>query len=107
MSYKSKYQLTTIIGHVTTEEVGKALEEKYGKPEYPADWYDVLNSYQIDWDRYDEQMLEVSKKWPGVVFALDIIGEDQFEVTREYYQNGMTYQATPQPMPEFDPAQLR
>ena len=107
MSYKSEYQLTTIRGDVTNEEVGKALEEKYGKPEYPADWYDVLNSYQIDWDRYDEQMLEISKKWPDAVFALDIVGEDQFEVTREYYQNGMTYQATPQPMPEFDPAQLR
>ena len=107
MSYKCRYQLTIIQGNLDTQEVGQALEAEFGKPDYPADWYDVLNRYPVDWEKHEGQLLEISTKWPEAVLALDITGEDDFEVTREYYQNCRMYQATQPPMPRFDPRQLR
>ena len=107
MSYKSRHQLIVIEGNLNAEDISRELEAEYGKPDHPAEWYDILNRYPINWEGYEEQMLEISAKLPEAVLALDIMGEDDFEITREYYQNGRAYQVTRPPMPKFDPWQLR
>ena len=107
MSYKSSHALHCWQGDIGAEEITGFLEGEFG--EYPggdATWYDVLNRYRTDWKDRDEHMRALSLNWPWAVFALDIQGEDEPEVIREYHLGGGSYQTHPR-MPDFDPDQLR
>ena len=107
MSYKCRHELSVIDSDVTLEDVVRELRERNGgEPQWNVDWYDVLNGYPINWEGQEEEMLEISRKWPEAVFALDILGEDQMRATREFYQNGRTYEVEPEALPQFDPSRL-
>ena len=106
MTYKSRHELMVVQGSVTPELVEKfLLEQNRQYPDGPADWCDVLNRYPTEWKDRDEQMLTVSRNWPQAVFSLDVQGEDELEITREYYGNGMSYTVQAE-IPPFDPARL-
>ena len=60
--------------------------------------------------RYDhtQDMREISKYWPGILFTLSDIGEETGDVWVEYYLSGKVHQEV-QPEwvpPPFDPRQL-
>ena len=49
-------------------------------------WLDNLND--IKWCNHDEDMIEISKLYPDVLFTLDGNGEDVGDIWRTYYKNG-------------------
>lgn len=57
--------------------------------------YAFMDGESVKWYDHDEDMLELSKKWPGVVFILDGDGEDTGDIWRSFYNNGKTYQWRP------------
>jgi hypothetical protein len=50
---------------------------------------DVADS--MKWYDHEDDMLEISKLYPDLVFVLDGDGEEAGDVWREFYQDGKTY----------------
>jgi len=59
------------------------------------------------WYKHDEDMIELSKRFPDVLFTLRGLGDDYGDLWRTYYLNGkMQYAGAKITFPEFDPALL-
>jgi hypothetical protein len=75
------------------EEIGEeiSLDELYNDG-YDSKWYD-----------HKDDMIELSKKYPDYLFALDGVGEDSADIWREFYRNGKTYRwELEYDMPKFE-----
>lgn len=50
---------------------------------------DNLEPYdKVKWYKHMEDMTEISKMFPSILFILDGIGEDNFDVWRAFFKNG-------------------
>ena len=107
MSYRTSHQLICVQGDVEEQEIVRFVQEEYGPyPGHPSpDWHDVLNRHPTEWRERDRHLREISRNWPHAVFALDLQGEDEVEISREYHRNGASY-ARHWEAPGFDPSRL-
>lgn len=61
----------------------------------------------MKWYDHEEDMLEISKKFPSLVFILDGDGEESGDIWREFYMNGKSYFWNLDiERPDFDPKNL-
>jgi hypothetical protein len=57
---------------------------------------EILDAVQEDgspngatkWSDHEEDMREISKQWPGVVFCVNGIGEDWDDIWDQYFKDG-------------------
>lgn len=67
-----------------------------------------LNEGEIKWYNHDEDMIEISKLYPDVLFTLDGNGEDVGDIWRTYYKNGKMQETKAKFMfDEFDENKLK
>lgn len=59
------------------------------------DWHDFYQSWSMSgkWYDHEDNMKEVSEKFPDVVFKLEGLGEDQDRTWCTYYWNGQSRDA--------------
>lgn len=110
MGYETNFNLAVINGdRPSVEDVAKTLNEVMGDPD-PDYWKSVLRGDQpCQWYEYTENMVEVSRHYPGVVFSLNGCGEEPGDEWIEYYRDGK-FQAERRPEwvpPPFDHLKLR
>jgi len=81
MGYITQYTLTDDKGVVGTEKFNKVFKKT---TDYCIDG-DYLEG---TWYHYDEDMIEISKKFPKVTFKLKGIGEDEDDVWACCFRDG-------------------
>lgn len=88
--------LTEVVGLLRKKEVvGYALDESLGCLE-PVKWYSN-----------EEDMREVSKQFPDVLFCLHGEGDDSDDIWDEYFLNGRSQVCCAEiVIPPFDPSKL-
>lgn len=60
------------------------------------------------WYYHQEDMIELSRHFPDVVFELEGIGEETGDMWKEYYKNGLYQDCTAIiTYPEYDPNKLK
>jgi hypothetical protein len=65
-------------------------------------------AYQVKWYGHDEDMTEISKKHPDLLFTLDGEGEESGDIWRKYYKNGKSQYSKPEiKFDDFDPEKLK
>jgi len=57
------------------------------------------------WYEYKDDMLEVSRAFPGILITLHGQGEEWDDIWQQYFLNGKTYQETAKIKIEFDELQ--
>ena len=64
------------------EELAQVLEDISGYD------YEEIQGDEIKWYTQDENMLQLSKMYPDVIFELTGNGEEKEDIWRTYYKNG-------------------
>ena len=106
MSYICQNEIHCTLGGVGARKIAEFLEAQHGPyPDGDASWKEVINRRRTDWKDRDGHLREISLNWPDAVFALDVLGEDGLDVSREYHRNGQCYTVWAK-IPEFNPAML-
>lgn len=89
-----------------TDVVDKYLSENpvYGQRSV----YDINQMNECKWYSYENDMKELSKKFPNILFTLSGKGEESFDIWRRYYLNGK-FQHCPAKITfdEFDETKLK
>lgn len=70
---------------------------------------ELISGYSdsMKWYDYEEDMIEISKKFPNLIFILDGNGEESGDIWRKFYMNGKTYSwQLIIEKPNFDPEKL-
>ena len=96
MGYATNYNMT--VRHVKDEEEYKALLDtldSYGIIRYALDSGDLcgneayFSSYDsVKWYEHEEDMKEISRLFPDMVFQLTGDGEDTGDIWEKYFKNG-------------------
>lgn len=98
LKIKDCVRINTIIEELSDEndDAAYALDEN-GNTEMPCKWYD-----------HDEDLKEFSKKYPELLFILNVEGEEPGDIWREYFKNGKMYSDKAEIIfPEFDESKLK
>lgn len=78
----------------------------YALREYTGTEYDT--NEPVNWFGYDGDMLEISRKFPQVLFSLHGEGESSDDIWESHYLGGKTYtQPAIITIPPFNPALLK
>ena len=93
MSYNTEYKLTLLTGYnfkwkphnniaVIADLSGFSEDAKYaidntGNFNEPCRWYES-----------ESELTEFSKRWPDILFTLDMFGEESADICRSYFHNG-------------------
>ncbi len=87
MGYYTKYDLH-YEGQITEQEILMALIR--ANPGYfdNADTLEMALEEPIKWYSCEEDMLEVSKNFPNVMFTLEGEGEEQGDMWIDHFKNG-------------------
>jgi hypothetical protein len=56
--------------------------------------FTVDSAGDISWDEHNPDMIELSKKFPAVLFTLYGEGEDRYDMWRTYYRGGLLQYAS-------------
>ena len=101
MGYTTWYTINTQENTYKISDIASYMNKKYMESDwfYPFDVDDYLDDndvydFEIEceewnkWYEHDEEMLELSKHFPNVVFCLDGEGEENGDIWRTYYKNG-------------------
>lgn len=100
MGYYTDYKLSFDTSIVDKQEVFDYIKEKFYQ------WFDCgyVNS---KWYQHVPEMVEVSKKWPDVLFTLEGVGEESGDMWIKYFKNGKV-QICPAVLtyPEFDESEM-
>jgi hypothetical protein len=83
MGYYTQHELEILEGDDNVTNYEQEISEIAGY----SDCFDG----EIKWYRHKEHMIEYSKKHPNTLFMLSGVGEEQPDMWREYYKNGMTH----------------
>jgi hypothetical protein len=87
MGYYTRYELEVKEGNVKIEDILEQVENKFDGLYYAVDeWGKTLQ--ETKWYEHDEEMKELSKLFPDVVFKLKGEGEESGDVWINYYKNG-------------------
>lgn len=73
-----------------TDEQRLAIAELVEENDFPMDWYDGEDYWcgEGGWYSHQEDMIDLSKQFPEVLFTLSGEGEDREDNWIEYYRNG-------------------
>jgi hypothetical protein len=86
MGYSTMYSLEIEQGDITIEEFMKTVDEKSNL--YYAVDEDGSSVDEIKWYNHEEEMKELSKKFPDIVFRLHGEGEENDDIWYKYFKNG-------------------
>ena len=112
MGYYTHYDLTTVQGNLSPEQMEQVKQflswsawlVSEGDAGFPLS---TVLEERHKWYEHDEDMLALSREYPGVTFCLSGEGEDQGDVWKKYYRDGKMQECRQQmTMPEFDPEAL-
>ena len=119
MSYVTQYSLKTdpsevmedsrcMHCHGTGIKRFDALAEALGKEDYNGGIsINRLLEDASDWRRHEDDMRELSLKFPGVLFTLNGAGEEAGDLWVKYFKNGkMQEERIPEELPDFDESKL-
>ena len=94
---ENKYSIKPITIRMVIEAMG----------EVPNAWWNPFNGAPQKWYQHEKDMIKVSEKYPDIVWILDGIGEEGFDVWRKYFYNGKIQRAnTSVVYDEFDQNKL-
>ena len=101
MSYNTVYSLewpgdrptmediVTVLVFTSNATNNDASQNPGSFQEHARTWRIILEgSDETTWYEHQEDMARVSRIWPGVVFTLNLNGEDSRDFLKEYYLNG-------------------
>ena len=91
-------------------ELAKYIEEKLGESEEIKNqrrmrdwWQSVLRGEdKVKWYEHEQDMIEVSKKFPEIEFILEGDGEEGGDLWRKYFRGGTVYIAKAQVTVVYD-----
>ena len=117
MGYNTMFQLQIDGDSPTIEQVAEHIASLAFSPESNERKYHSTVDYlrmaldgedQVKWYDYDADMRMVSEEWPGVLFTLNGEGEENGDIWRAYYRDGLavTHRMPEWTPPAFDPADL-
>lgn len=123
MGYCTRFELTTKNNKYKVSEITEymmkkwcGLDKYYPFKRYLDDYLLDENVYDLElgitdsykWYSYDEEMLELSKKFPETVFCLYGDGEEGLDVWRKYYKDGKSqYCPSIVTFDEYDESKLK
>lgn len=87
MGYSTRYTLEVHDGEETIHDILEAVGESFEGLDYAVD----INGESIEeakWYSHEEDMLELSLKYPEVVFLLHGEGEENGDLWNMYFKNG-------------------
>lgn len=94
MGYYTCYTMNarTIDGYNLTEEmeaaICKRLREISGDAIFEGKTFEDCLSDELKWYKHEHDLLELSKEFPNVIFALEGEGEERDDTWRLYVHNG-------------------
>ena len=108
MGYYTVHNLDIPGNELSVEEVAAKLAETYNDLDTRY-WLSAITGEDVaKWYGHPEDMREISKHWPDILFTLSGVGEETGDVWAEYYLGGKVHREF-QPEwvpPPFDPRQL-
>ena len=98
MSYNTEYKLTLLTGHNFKWKPHNSIAiiaDLMGISEEARDAIDILGNFNepCDWRESKSELTELSKKYPDVLFILDMFGEEPADIHRSYFHNGSHQEA--------------
>jgi hypothetical protein len=66
------------------EEIG--IISRYGE-----EMFEDGSAYEIKWYSHEEDMTQISKKYPDLLFILNGNGEENGDIWRKHFKNGKTH----------------
>ena len=80
-------------GRIETEKLMEKFEQYYGfeNIEKTDDEIIDLTIGSVRWRDFDEDMKEISKDFPGVLFSMNGEGEEREDIWRAWFKNGRGY----------------
>lgn len=71
--------------------------------------YSLFGGESLKWYEHEEEMVELSKRYPTMVFILDGDGEEQGDIWRKFFLNGKMHEWRQEEVyrPPFDQSILR
>lgn len=84
MGYYTKFDLAVVDG--PPAPLGDILREYIGYIDDDPEWGYLAQS--IKWYSHEQDLTEISLKYPDTVFVLDGAGEEPGDVWRKVFQNG-------------------
>ena len=102
MSYNTEYKLTLLTGHNFKWKPHNAIaiiaDLRNSLNENARDFFSEDAKYAIDttgnfnepcrWYESESELTEFSKKYPDILFILDMFGEEARDIRRDYFHNG-------------------
>lgn len=109
MGYYTNYTLTTTPDNFTEEMKNKLMEIN---PDYfeREEWVEELLNGDMNskWYSNEEDILELSKFFPDILFELEGEGEDNEDMWKKYFKNGKSQYAKAKIIFEdFDESKLK
>jgi len=102
MGYYTDYTLTVENADDKLEELTEMLTKEYGFEAWGEQFW-----RNAKWYEHDNDMLELSREYPEVLFDLYGDGEDSDDMWHSYYKNGkMQHCPAEITFPPFDEAKL-
>lgn len=91
-----------------TDEVFETMKKIFPMPIGDAEDIDAAFEEPLKWYSHENNMRELSKEFPGVVFTLKGEGEEAGDYWIKYFRNGMMqHEALDLKLPEFDEEKLK
>ena len=94
MGYCTGYTLTIQSGETDLEQVRTTMKKLSGHS-FEVDLYEIRSYEPIKWYEHTEDMITLSRDFPGVIFKLSGFGEGMFDETDvwdKYYLDGKLIQ---------------
>ena len=105
MNHTERYGLTWKERPPTWDDVIKLLPE----PPHDLTWMEILQEEEStdEWENLEQDLQNVSKKFPGVLFKLEITNLDEDRRHVQYHRDGFYYEAKEiRHLPDFDESKL-
>lgn len=115
MGYYTQFELYIHDGQADINAVYQRLRQIVGiEPSEPCPFLVLTNGTYIEsdtaikWYDHDDDCAEMSKHFPGVVFRLEGVGEDNGDLWTAYYKNGLCQICRAVlTRPPYDPTKLK
>ena len=117
MAYNTRYHLNWNQDGPEIQEVAEAIGQAdpgsgtSGMDQQGATrhWQSIITGdNRTSWYNHEQNMAEASRNWPSLLFTLDGQGEEDDDIWRKYFRNGLVQEARAVvTYPAFNPELLR